>query len=79
MILGEAARLDRVDLVPGQAPQQELLADGLVGTPVALGQQRAGFRIRTGEALTPPAYEPVDVLSVRVVDGLVQVRDERWD
>lgn len=40
----------------------------------------ARFCIKTGEALTPPAYEPTEVFPVRVTDGgTVQVRDPRWD
>ncbi|HZR91142.1 MAG TPA: non-heme iron oxygenase ferredoxin subunit [Gaiellaceae bacterium] len=33
----------------------------------------ANFDIRTGEALTLPAVEPVATYSVRVVDGVVKV------
>jgi 3-phenylpropionate/trans-cinnamate dioxygenase ferredoxin subunit len=33
----------------------------------------ASFDLRSGEALTLPAYEPVDVYSVAVVDGIVRV------
>ena len=39
----------------------------------------ARFCIRTGAALTPPAYEPVPTLEVEVSDGRVRVRDTRWD
>ena len=39
----------------------------------------ARFCIRTGEALTAPAYEPTDTFPVRIQDGQVQVRDDRWD
>ena len=39
----------------------------------------ARFSIRTGEALSAPAYEPVATFPVRVEEGKVQVRDERWD
>ena len=39
----------------------------------------ARFSIRTGEALSPPAYEPVATLPVRVQDDVVEVRDDRWD
>jgi 3-phenylpropionate/trans-cinnamate dioxygenase ferredoxin component len=39
----------------------------------------ARFSIRTGEALTPPAYEPVCTFSVRIDNGMVQVRDHRDD
>ena len=33
----------------------------------------ANFDIRNGEALTLPAFEPVSVYPVRVVDGIVKV------
>jgi 3-phenylpropionate/trans-cinnamate dioxygenase ferredoxin subunit len=39
----------------------------------------ARFSIKTGEALTPPAYEHVATFPVRVQEGVVQVRDPRWD
>ena len=39
----------------------------------------AWFDIRTGEALTPPAYEPVATFPVRIHDGAVQIRDDRDD
>ncbi len=39
----------------------------------------ARFSIRTGEALSAPAYEPTATFPVRVENGMVQVRDDRWD
>jgi 3-phenylpropionate/trans-cinnamate dioxygenase ferredoxin subunit len=36
----------------------------------------ARFCLRTGRALTPPAYEPVRRYETRVVDGVVELRDE---
>ncbi|MDZ7828011.1 MAG: non-heme iron oxygenase ferredoxin subunit [Halofilum sp. (in: g-proteobacteria)] len=40
----------------------------------------AKFCIKTGEALTPPAYEPTETFPVRVTDeGMIQVCDPRWD
>lgn len=39
----------------------------------------AVFSIKTGEVLAPPAYEPVNTFPVRIQDGRVQVRDNRWD
>ncbi len=33
----------------------------------------ANFDIRTGDALTLPAFEPVDAYTVRVVDGMIRV------
>lgn len=39
----------------------------------------ARFSIKTGEALSAPAYEPVATFPVRIEDDMVQVRDDRWD
>jgi 3-phenylpropionate/trans-cinnamate dioxygenase ferredoxin component len=39
----------------------------------------ARFSIRTGAALTAPAYEPTATFPVRIEHGMVQVRDDRWD
>jgi len=39
----------------------------------------ARFSIKTGEALSAPAFEPTATFPVRVVDGEIQVRDDRWD
>ena len=39
----------------------------------------ARFCLRTGAALTPPAYEPVHCFPVRIDRGMVQVRDDRFD
>ena len=51
----------------------------LEGAQVVCPRHGARFDVRTGEALCPPAYEPVATMATRVVDGRVQVRDERWD
>jgi len=56
----------------------------LTGGPVEHDQvicprHGARFCVRTGEAVSPPAFEPVATLPVRVEDGIVQVRDDRWD
>lgn len=39
----------------------------------------ARFSIKTGEALAGPAYEPTATFPVRVENGMVQVKDDRWD
>jgi 3-phenylpropionate/trans-cinnamate dioxygenase ferredoxin subunit len=39
----------------------------------------ARFCVKTGEALTPPAYEPTPTFPVRVENGIIQVTDPRWD
>jgi 3-phenylpropionate/trans-cinnamate dioxygenase ferredoxin subunit len=49
------------------------------GDCIVCPRHGAKFSIRTGEALSPPAYEPTAKLPVRVVNGEVQVRDDRWD
>jgi 3-phenylpropionate/trans-cinnamate dioxygenase ferredoxin subunit len=39
----------------------------------------ARFCLKTGNALTAPAYEDIAVFPVRVEEGQVYVRDDRWD
>ena len=56
------------------------LTGGLVeGEEIVCPRHGARFCIRTGAALTAPAYEPVATLPVRVENGVIQVRDDRWD
>jgi 3-phenylpropionate/trans-cinnamate dioxygenase ferredoxin component len=49
------------------------------GDCIVCPRHGAKFSIRTGEALSAPAYEPTAKLPVRVEDGMVEVRDDRWD
>ncbi len=39
----------------------------------------ATFDLRSGDVLTPPAYDPLEMMQVRVENGFVEVRDGRWD
>ena len=39
----------------------------------------ARFSIRTGEALSAPAFESTTRFPLRVEEGRIQVRDDRWD
>jgi 3-phenylpropionate/trans-cinnamate dioxygenase ferredoxin component len=56
------------------------LTGGVVeGDEVVCPRHGARFCIKTGAALTAPAYEPVAAFPVRVQDGVIQVRDNRWD
>lgn len=57
----------------------ELTGGEIEGKEIECPRHGARFCIRTGAALTPPAYEPVATFPVRVEDGVVQVRDDRWD
>jgi 3-phenylpropionate/trans-cinnamate dioxygenase ferredoxin subunit len=49
------------------------------GEEIVCPRHGARFSIKTGEALSAPAYEPVDRFPVRIEGGVVQVRDNRWD
>jgi len=52
---------------------EELTGGPVDGDQVICPRHGARFCIRTGEALTPPAYEPVATFEVRVLEGVVQV------
>ena len=49
------------------------------GDQIICPRHAARFCIRTGAALSPPAYEPVICFPVRVENGMVQIRDNRED
>lgn len=57
----------------------KLACGELEGCEIICPRHGARFDLKTGEALTPPAYEPVPVLPTRTHEGMVQVRDDRWD
>lgn len=57
----------------------ELASGEIEGDEVICPRHGARFCIKNGEALTAPAYEDVDSFPVRVQDGVVQVRDDRFD
>jgi 3-phenylpropionate/trans-cinnamate dioxygenase ferredoxin subunit len=48
------------------------------GEEVVCPRHGARFNIRTGAVTAPPAYEGVHAFPVRVEDGQVLVRDDRW-
>jgi 3-phenylpropionate/trans-cinnamate dioxygenase ferredoxin component len=51
------------------------LSDGQVeGETIVCAAHGARFSLRTGEALSAPAYEPIAIFAVRVENGMVQVR-----
>lgn len=57
----------------------DLVGGCVEGDEVVCPRHGAHFSIRTGEALSAPAYEPIAVFPVRMENGMVQVRDDRWD
>ena len=57
----------------------QLTGGSVEGDEIVCPRHGARFCIRTGEVLSPPAYEDVATFPVRVESGSVQVRDARWD
>lgn len=57
----------------------ELASGALEGEEIVCPRHGARFNIKTGAVTAPPAYEPVATFPVRVHEGAVQVRDDRWD
>jgi len=51
----------------------------LDGEQIICPRHGARFCIKTGKALTLPAYEDVSTFPVQITDGIVQTRDNRWD
>ncbi len=57
-----------------------LLTGGCVeGDQIVCPRHGARFSIKTGDALTAPAYEPTAIFPTRIENGIVQIRDDRWD
>ena len=55
---------------------EELTGGPVDGDQIVCPRHGARFCLRTGKALTPPAYEDLPTYPVRVVDGRVQVAVE---
>ena len=72
---GEFYAIEDVCTHDGSEIATGCIVDGAIECP----RHGAKFDLKTGAVTAPPAYEPVDTFPVRVVDGLVQVRDDRWD
>ena len=72
---GEYFAIEDICTHDGSEISSGCIVDGSIECP----RHGARFDIRTGEVTAPPAYEPVDTFPVRVMDGVIQVRDDRWD
>ena len=60
--------------------EAETLSDGeVLDDIIVCPRHGAQFSLVTGEALSPPAYEAVPTFPVQVENGMVQVRDDRFD
>jgi 3-phenylpropionate/trans-cinnamate dioxygenase ferredoxin subunit len=74
-VLGEFYAIDDICTHDGGE-----LAGGAVEDHVVICPRHgARFCLRTGAALTPPAYEPVRTYETRVLNGVVQVKNETVD
>ena len=57
----------------------QLTGGSIEGAEIVCPRHGARFCIRTGTALTAPAYEAIATFPVRVENGVVQVKDDRWN
>jgi 3-phenylpropionate/trans-cinnamate dioxygenase ferredoxin component len=57
----------------------ELTGGKLDGVEIECPRHGARFDVRNGAARTAPAYEPTAAFPVRVEDGAIYTRDDRWD
>ena len=57
----------------------EIASGELDGDEIVCPRHGARFCVRTGEVRCAPAYENIATFPLRIVDGRVQVRDDRWD
>lgn len=57
----------------------EIASGELEGDEIVCPRHGARFCIKTGAVKSPPAYEDIDCFPVQIVNGRVQVRDDRWD
>lgn len=57
----------------------QLTGGSIEGAEIVCPRHGARFCIKTGAALTAPAYEATATFPVRIENGMVEVRDDRWD
>ena len=56
-----------------------LTGGSIEGCQIECPRHGARFDIRTGAALTAPAYEPTATFPIKIENDTVYTRDERWD
>jgi len=57
----------------------EIASGALEGDEIICPRHGARFCVKTGAVKSAPAYENIDCFPVRIEDGKIQVRDDRWD
>ncbi|MGR3913444.1 MAG: non-heme iron oxygenase ferredoxin subunit [Gammaproteobacteria bacterium] len=72
---GEFCAIEDVCTHDGSEIASGCIIDGSIECP----RHGARFDLKTGAVTAPPAYESIATFPLRVVDGVVQVRDDRWD
>lgn len=58
--------------------RSELASGALEGEEIVCPRHGARFSVISGRSESPLAYRALDVMQVRVADGIIQVRDPRW-
>ena len=72
---GEFYAIEDVCTHDGSEIASGCIVDGSIECP----RHGARFDIKTGAVTAPPAYEPIDTFPVRVVEDVVQIKDDRWE
>jgi len=49
------------------------------GCEIVCPRHGARFDIKTGAALSAPAYEATATFPIKIEDGVIYTRDDRWD
>ena len=57
----------------------EIASGKLEGDEIVCPRHGARFCLKTGAVKAPPAYEAISCFPIRIENGIVQVRDNRWD
>jgi 3-phenylpropionate/trans-cinnamate dioxygenase ferredoxin component len=57
----------------------EIASGELDGDEIICPRHGARFCVKTGAVKSPPAYENIACFPVKIENGIVQVRDGRWD
>ena len=57
----------------------DLATGELYGHEIECPRHGARFDVRTGAVLSPPAYEPIAKFPIKLENGVIFSRDDRWD
>jgi 3-phenylpropionate/trans-cinnamate dioxygenase ferredoxin subunit len=57
----------------------EIASGEIEGDEIICPRHGARFCIKTGAVKSAPAYEDISCFAVRINQGRVEVKDERWD